>query len=122
MSDAIAALPVQLKLIKELLKDLNEAFPAGKVSSFLKGEKCVIQPDPHFCAYRALSGWWVCCTDYGTFHDNIQVIEEYCNYVTDELGVNCSPCHQHTSGAKMYKNYAHDNVGNISLFIGKISW
>ena len=119
-------LPLQIKLVKDILDSLNEAFPPKAIPSTMlvngKHKNFIAQQDPYFTAYCTIRNvWWIVCSDYFVYMDNIDVLQEFADYIADDLGMTCHPCNQASVGIPQYKLFAKEKKGGITFFIGKVS-
>lgn len=122
---------VQLKYVKDVVESLNKAFPPSPVG--IPSQKYVdrqsvqfnAKEDPYFSAHytsAAEGRWWLVCCNYWIWQDSYEYMRAFCDALSNEHGINCSPCQMHVVGVKGVKDMVKEPNTTIKYFIGKISW
>jgi hypothetical protein len=115
----------ELKLIKQILNDLNEAFPPQPIPIQIWKDNKLIKTtstqDQHFNAYKTYetSIWWLTCNDYSRWTDAQDFLKSYCKLFKKETKMICHPAHTHPVYDAAKKRQFKEKK---CFWIGNITW
>lgn len=120
---AITVTPAEFKIVREVLKILNDAYPPKAIPSqgWRDGKmvKFNAQQDKYFTAEKTIDVWWLYCSSYDQWRETYDDMLQCCQLITQKTGMKAFPSNV---VPVFLANCKRNHELKRCFFIGQVSW